>query len=62
MRKYRVTIKRVIWTDVEVEAVSGVAAVVQVETYGPTQAASDYKVLNERTRDTVISTTEILQR
>lgn len=59
MPKYRVTIKRSVWTDIEVEAQSGVAARALVEKYGPTEAANDFKVLDERARDTVLATVEI---
>lgn len=56
-RKYRVKIRYTIHTEVEVEAFNKEAAIVQVELYGPRQAASDYKVLNEIVDDRVVSAT-----
>lgn len=55
MPRYKVTVKRSVWTDIEVDAGSGVAAMAQVQKYGCTEAASDYKVIDERTRDSVVA-------
>lgn len=60
-KKYRVTVKYSVWTEIEVEATSGINAMAQIEKYGPKEAAqnSTYKVLGERDKDTVIAATLI---
>lgn len=56
-RKYRVKIRYMIHTEIEVEALNKESAIVQVERYGPREAANDYKVLDEVVDDRVVSAT-----